>query len=289
MKIFERNLQGIGNSLLVTLPKEWVKLYALSKGDPIKLMTTERGQILIAPEFNRKEEDREVSIEYDSNFVRRFFREYFNGNQKIRILFNNLKKTDRQFIYGFLKKFMNVQIIEDVDGRIVVKCFKIDDLSIDECLKRMSHICASMFEERISEGNQMRLDELEELLTKFYYMLVMQIRRFLTEGKYAEHNQISLVRAMDVRMAAEKIERIADAVKRMDNLNKNEKEFLKKINQYYSKASSSFLNQEFKNALNLWDEERRILNLLESEIKKQRHFEFRDILSNARQIASLVR
>ena len=98
---------------------------------------------------------------------------------------------------------MNVQVIEESSSKIVVKCFRIDDLSMQECLKRIYFLTMNMIDESLLSKNN--LDEMEESLTRFYYMLVMQIRIFLNEGKFTNENQISLIEAMDYRMVGEKI------------------------------------------------------------------------------------
>ena len=247
MKVIERNLQEIGKSLLVTLPKTWTKSLNLKKGSTIKMTISEAGNLLIAPEFVKADEKKETTISYDDAFAKRFFNAYFEGNEKITI---TLKKEEQK-LHDFLKKFMNVQIIEETGSKIVVKVFKIDELSIEECLKRMFYLSLNMFDE---VGNKNQMKELKKSLIKFYYMLVMQIRRFLAEGKYTEENQISLLRATDCRMVAEKIEKISDL------LSNNKTEQLKKIKEFYSKSFNVFLNNKFEDSLLLLKEEKELKN-----------------------------
>jgi len=82
MKIIERNLQEIGKSSFVSLPKEWIRSFKLKKGSKVKIMQTDQGLLSIAPEFTIKEKSKEAEIDYDLHFKRRFFREYFMGNEK---------------------------------------------------------------------------------------------------------------------------------------------------------------------------------------------------------------
>ncbi|MBI5065939.1 AbrB/MazE/SpoVT family DNA-binding domain-containing protein [Candidatus Woesearchaeota archaeon] len=88
MKVIERSLQEIGQSLLVTLPKSWTKTLNLKKGSPIKMTISEAGNLLIAPEFVKKEEKKETTIPFDDFFSKRFFSAYFEGNEKITITFD---------------------------------------------------------------------------------------------------------------------------------------------------------------------------------------------------------
>ena len=281
MKIHERQLQAIGSSLLVTLPKEWTKVHKLKKGAAIKMEVTGDGSLRIAPEFTKSDTREEISIKYDENFVRTFFRAYFEENQTIKVDLP-VKFKDRKNLYGFLRKFMNVQVVEDSDKHIVIKCFRIDDLTIMECLQRMHHLCLTMIDTVLENNDAVKIDELEETLTRFYYILVMQIRRFLSEGKYTERNQLTLIRAMDCRMVAEKIERIADLAKQMDALSAKDKRHLKLVRGYCAKATYAFLSENFDAALELWKTER---TLLPSNASR----DLQEMLSYARQISGLVR
>jgi len=241
MKVIERNLQEIGKSLLVTLPKSWTKSMHLSKGSSIKISVSETGNLMIAPEFTKKETRKETIITYDDYFAKRFFQAYFQGNEKITI--KNPKN-----IHAFLNKFMNVQIIEEIKDKIVVKVFKIDELSIEECLKRMFFLSLNIFD----ESDKRRLKELKNSLIKFYYMLVMQIRRFLSEGQFTEANQISLLRATDLRMVAEKIERISELLMNIER-GKN----LEQVKEFYNKSFNVFFNKEFDKSLPLMKEKKK--------------------------------
>lgn len=244
MKIIERNLQEIGKSLLVTLPKPWIDSLKLKKGSRIKMMVSEQGNLMIAPEFVKDSEKKEAVIDYDECFSKRFFRAYFQGCEKITITF----RQDQPKIREFLNKFMNVQIIEETSSKLVIKIFKIEELSIEECLKRMFYLSLNMFDEAESKN---KLKELKNSLIKFYYMLVMQIRRYLAEGKYTEENQIALLRATDCRMVAEKIEKISELL-----MNVKSGGQLKQIKIFYNNAFNYFFNSLFDKSLALLKEKK---------------------------------
>jgi phosphate uptake regulator len=240
MTITERPLQQIGKSLLVTLPKAWTVAMQLEKGSLVKMLVTERGELLIAPEFTQQPESRIAVIAYDEHFPRRFFREYFAGNERITIQFS---KENRAPVYAFIKRFMNVQVTEEKPTSITVTCFRIEELSITECLNRMHFLSLSMF-----SSDTATRTELDESLTRFYYLLVMQVRRFLAEGQYTAENQLSLLRAMDCRMVAEKIERIADILRVLSFKEAD----LAAIKAFYAETFSTFQNEDYERAVPLY-------------------------------------
>ncbi len=284
MTIIERNLQELGKSLFVSLPKEWTNLLKLKKGSKIKMSYSENGTLSIAPEFTKETSKRDAEITYDEQFRRKFYKEYFSGYDKIIINFKSkITEKEKGELYSFFKFFMNVQIIEETDTRLILKSFKIEDLSAEECLKRMHFLCIGMFED-FNSKNRTTLKEMRDTMTRFYYMLVMQIRRFLEEGKFAKENQISLIRAMDFRMAAEKIQRISEILEDYDSKKIDEKT-MKLISEYYSKSVFSFLNMNFETALTLWSEEK----TLRKKIEKITDEKIIQIIRFSKEISMLVR
>ncbi|GEM_PF-1029256 len=262
----DRKLQEIAGSLLVTVPKDWADKLHLVKGSVVHLTTLDNGVLAISPEIVKKNTKMESVITYDEYFPRRFLREYFLGNEKIIIQYSNthqrknkqsknINETNaKQETYRMLKKFMNVQVIEETDDKIVVKCFKIDELSIKECLNRMHHLCMSLFDKQMTLES---VNELDTNILRFYYLLVMQVRRYIDEGKFTEHNSLSLIAALDCRMVAEKIRTISELLKevRISHL----EEALSDIKKFYSDCFYAFTNSAIEKAIHLHDEEKRIV------------------------------
>jgi len=284
VEITERNAQEIGKSLLITLPKSWTNALKVKKGSKLKIITSENGQLIIAPEFVKQETKKESSFSYDTNFKRKFFQEYFNGYEKINIQFpSSITEKERKELYLFFKRFMNIQIIEESKSEIKIKSFRIEELSIEECLKRMHSLSLSMLEEVYEQNDKTKIQEMRDTMTRFYYMLVMQIRRFLSEGKYADENQISLIRAMDIRMVAEKIQRIAEIIQTLQKSPKT-LQILKETDEYYSKSFNYFMREDFEKALPLWNEGKSLQNKSE-KINK----DIMQIVRYSREITMLVR
>jgi phosphate uptake regulator len=259
MDITERKLQEISGSLLITVPKPWAKSFHLHKGSKIQLTTTKNGTLSISPKLIEKEKKEETLINYDQYFIRNFFRQYFLGYEKITIKFDKKTKEQQMNVYQVLKRFMNVQVIEETENKIVVKSFRIEELSIRECLNRMHFLSLNIIDEVLSNNNQEILKEISENVTRFYYMLVMQVRRFVDEGRFTEQNQISLLHALDCRMVAEKIKRITESMESFSLLkNKKINELMKEIKKHYSKGYQYFYNNEYDKAIRLGNDEKRL-------------------------------
>ncbi len=284
MKISERKVQEIGKSLLISLPKEWTTSLGVEKGMKVQVMIGEQGSLSIAPEFVEKKKQKEVTIRYDEHFQRRFFREYFDENEKITVRIDGMKPAEKKGLYIFIRRFMNTQIIEETRERIVIKCFRIEELSMSECVGRMFFLSLNMMDE-IRDKEKMQ--ELRDTMTRFYYMVVMQIRRFLSEGKYTKANQIPLILAMDMRMVAEKIQRIGELLCGMDRVDTIS---LQAARDYYRRSVEYFLNGSYEKALPLWHEYDKMVDNISRTAKAGRERDtFLQIVRYAKEISMLVR
>jgi len=248
-KVHERRLQRIGQSLLVTLPKPWVDAFRLRKGATVRMLVSERGSLTISPGFVERAAPGPIVVPYDTTFQRAFFRAYFAGPTTIRIRFpSNAKATDRRAVHEFLRQFLNIHVTEENTTHIVVSCFRIEDLGIETCLRRMHLLSLSMIDESVAGRDRATIDDMERSLTQHYYLLVLLIRRFLTDGEYTKGDTLTLVRAMDMRMVAEKIERIADIIKKAQRMDRAD---LRAFRGWYATAFTAFINERFEDAARL--------------------------------------
>ena len=77
MQIEERNVQEIGKSSLISLPKEWTRRLGVHKGSKLKILVADDGTLIIAPEIQVQKERKEAIIVYDDHFQRRFLENTF--------------------------------------------------------------------------------------------------------------------------------------------------------------------------------------------------------------------
>ena len=286
MKVIERSVQEIGKSLFVSLPKQWADNIKLTKQSKLKMFIEDNGTLFIAPFENLKNRNKNCEIKYDLNFKRRFFKVYFENPESISVLIKQpLTSKERKDLSEFLNYFMNIQIIDETKEKIVIKIFTINELSIEECAKRMHFLSLNLFD-NILENKSKSTQEIRDNMTRFYYMLVMQVRRFLEEGKYAEKNQISLIRAMDLRMVAEKIQRIGESLSEINLLNNESKQLIKNVEDYYTRTFRYFTNNDFDKASELWDEGKKLLEKCE---KKNLDLNIKNVIRFTKEIGMLVR
>jgi hypothetical protein len=155
-----------------------------------------------------------------------------------------------------------------------------------------------MLEELGSKNDPVLQREMRDNMTRFYYILVMQIRRYLDEGKFTEESQVPLIRAMDFRMVAEKIQRIGEIAGYFGQVNPKSKDFLLEIKEFYEKTTLSFINDNYEKAQEHWENgeslEIKYKALLEKSKKSDNKFyknllDLFQILRYSREISGLLR
>lgn len=302
MKKIERKLHQISGSLLISLPKAWTNQYNLSKGAHIEIGFKEDGTLVIAPKIEDVKKITSSNIVYDKFLVRRFFRDYFSGTDFIRVLFNEkISKAEKKKIYDTVQNlFMNVHVTEETPKSMMLQNFRLEGISIQSCFQRMNHIVSSMFED-VLKSDFDSIDEKEKNFTRFYYMGIRLIRQYLQEGGYVQSSEISLVDAMDYRLASEKLERIADELKTLtgNDIDKEVTAFGGEVYKKYQKIIPSFLKQNFELAVQMWGGYERAVKegrALEKKLMKNKDFRniqylncYLKILEYTKDISNLVR
>ena len=88
----ERKIVSLGrSSLVISLPKHWVKLNELKKGDVVSLAVQRDRSLTVFPSVKKEKESKEVILHIDADeretlIVRRIIGCYLNGYSGIKVL-----------------------------------------------------------------------------------------------------------------------------------------------------------------------------------------------------------
>lgn len=138
-----------GNSHVISLPKKWLDLNGLSKGDPIYLETEGNKLILNSGISQPKAEKMEVVINIDkgmneTTIERNLFGAYVHGATMIVFSGVELKKHSNKIIQ-LLKKYVALEIVEHTGSKILAKTY-IDSAEVDvhSFIRRIDNTIRSM-------------------------------------------------------------------------------------------------------------------------------------------------
>ncbi len=207
-----------GSSFLIILPKGWVVRQNLKKGDPVVVAEREDGCLIIDPRLPKAGEFRTTTVRMEPNLKWAITSKYLLGFDEIRVVSDRqITSQERENVRRIINRFVALEITDEDDYQIVVQCL-VDPstLPVHKAMRRMNLIAARMLADAISayfggdtttaEWVVQRDDEVDRL----FFLIVRELRSAIQYPRMAEKMNIRPVEALDFRLAAQYIERIAD-------------------------------------------------------------------------------
>ena len=207
-----------GSSFLIILPKDWVVRQKLSKGDPVVVAEREDGCLIIDPRLPKAGETRSTTAEIEHNLRWEITSRYLLGFDEIRIVSNDpITNEQRDELKRVIKRFVALEVTEEDNHQIVLRCL-VDPatLPVSTAMRRMNLITSRMIDDSLKafyEGVQKDAEEIikrDEEVDRLFFLIVRELRSAVQYPRMSELMKITPVEALDYRLAAQYIERIAD-------------------------------------------------------------------------------
>ena len=248
MTIYNRALQQIGNSILISLPSEWIKKNLLTKGKIISMETNSDNTISIYNinqeqeikiEFNYHYDDRELNVKNAVDgkdnkisgigktaedikiLLNKIFGAYLLGYNMINIKSKeSISFDDSETIKKSIRKLIGLEIVDENNYNINLQ-FLLDakTLNIEKILNMMNSIITGMFRETIySLHGKPNLDLKKKIasrddeIDRQYFLLVRLIRTAIMNKKLASTLNLSNIDMLDYRIAANYLETAGDLI-----------------------------------------------------------------------------
>ncbi|MGY5852483.1 MAG: PhoU domain-containing protein [Candidatus Thorarchaeota archaeon] len=207
-----------GSSFLIIVPKDWVVRQKLSKGDPVFVAEREDGCLIVDPRLPKAGETRATTVRIESNLRWEITSKYLLGFDEIRIVSKTpITNEERDTIKGIIKRFVALEVTDEDDNSIVVQCL-VDPstLPVHKAMRRMNLIATRMLNDALNayfEGDSKIADDVilrDEEVDRLFFLIVRELRLAIQYPQMAEKMNITPVEALDFRLAAQYLERIAD-------------------------------------------------------------------------------
>ena len=207
-----------GGSFLVILQKDLIDRQKLKKGDPVVVAEREDGCLIIDPRLPKAGETRFIEVSMESNLRWSITSKYLLGFDEIRVNSKEpITNNQRDELKQIIKRFVALEITEETENQIVIQCL-VDPstLPVKKALKRMNLLTSRMLKdatESYFEGNRDLADgviERDEEVDRLFFLIVRELRSLIQYPRMSEAMGITPVAALDLRLAAQYIERIAD-------------------------------------------------------------------------------
>lgn len=209
-----RSLVKVGNSLYISLPKNWIKSTGLDRGSKVELVIREDNVLEIIPILRRVSSPKRTSIVYDRMFKHRLMASYLAGYEVIEVkVLDGVSPKIIEKINDMLRLLVGVEIVEESEESIVLQCFTRDDYDIVQVLSMMDRITRSMYTsalkclfDRDIKGLE-SIIERDDRVDRLYFLSVRLIRSLIRNPMVPSERKVYL---MDMRLLARDLEEIGD-------------------------------------------------------------------------------
>lgn len=206
-----------GGTFLVSLPKQWAKRSALTRGSFVTLVERADGCLVIDP-TRQQGQLTETTVPISPGLEREITAKYLLGYDIIKVeAEGRIKPEEREKVKTTCRRLVGLEVIEEDARRIVMQCLlEPSALTPEKVLRREYLIASGMHREAITallEGDE-RLArgvfERDEEVNRLYFLLVRQLRTVIQHPPLSEQLKISPIDCLDLRLVASLVEGISD-------------------------------------------------------------------------------
>jgi len=220
---------ALGASLVVTLPRAWLRANDLKKGEMVSVQVQRDQALLVSPVLGVKEEKRELHllIEADEgvkSIVRSLIAGFLDGYSSIKLTSKRFFTVDQQNAIRDVTSRLYMMIIGSEANRIEIETLLDESkTSVFLSVERMHAITYSMCRDILNSlrepnlGLMKAMDPLESDVDHLMYLILRLIRQALIKPSLASQLQLDLPDCLDIQTLVHRIERIADHLKIIAN------------------------------------------------------------------------
>lgn len=220
---YRRRIQLTGSStLIVSLPKDWVRLAGLHKGSFIRLIPRHGLSLLLIPE--REEDLKEIVLRVDEKMgsekiVRELISTYQAGFDVIKVSFKSPRPEAKAAVKDTVRRrLMGMEVLSESASEILIQCFtRHMEFPLQDALRRAEEIASSMLEDAVEallgKNHQLaaevfqRDDEVDRL---FHYMIRQLNTALEKPGALEDLGLMNPIEFLSYASIAKAIERVGD-------------------------------------------------------------------------------
>lgn len=268
----QRKIMALGrSSLVISLPKHWVKLNELKQGDVVSLAVQRDRSLAVLPGAGRIERPREITIHVDPNerevlILRRIIACYLNGYTGIKLISDKVFSVAQQKAIRRIVRILYMRIM-DSDSKSVYITTLIDEskASVTSGIHRMYMISNSMC--RDASNSLKNRDatlakavySLDDDVDHFSFFLLRLLRRVALDPTMGNQLGLEPLDCLDYQTLVHRIEHVADhatnIAKQVIMLNGRRQRISDPLLKLLLTASNEALNSYFRAVENFFSED----------------------------------
>jgi phosphate uptake regulator len=225
-----RKIMSLGKySLVVSLPKEWLKMSSLDKGDDVTMLIQRDLSLIIHPGVGTSNNQKEIILPIDpdtteESIIRSIIGCYLNGYNTIKLKTRHIFSVEQNRAIRSVTTSLYLRIIESTASQIILQSLMDESMaSVVSGIERMHIITSSMCQDVLNaitnwnEALAKSVLSLEGDVDQFMYFLLRLIRCAAIYPSLASQLGLDMVDCLDYQTLVHRIERIADHLTNIAN------------------------------------------------------------------------
>jgi len=219
----QRKIMSLGrSSLVVSLPKRWIKLNELERGDAVSLDIQRDHSLVVFPEAQKKKEPQRINLKVDpaekeDSLVRRIIACYLNGYFEITMVSRDIFTVEQQKAIRTIAGILYMRILESDARRIYIQTL-IDESKapVETAIRRMHIISGSMCSDALESLRNQDAElakvvfTLDDDVDQLGFFLIRLLRGAVLDPDLAKHLGLEPIDCLDYQTLVHRIEHVAD-------------------------------------------------------------------------------
>jgi len=285
----QRKIMSLGrSSLVISLPKHWVKLNELKRGDVVSLAVQRDRSLVVFPGVEKKKELKTITLHVDPDekevmIVRSIIACYLNGYSGIRLVSKGIFSIAQQKAIRRIVRILYMRIMEsDAKNMYIQTLIDESKASVISGLRRMHLISSSMYRDALNslktrDANLARaVYTLDDDVDHFSFFLLRLLRSTTLNPTLANQLDLEPIDCLDYQTLIHRIEHVADhatnIAKNIIMLNGRQQKISKPLVELmliagnaalnsYNKAVEAFFSKDVDRSDEIIEEQKRIEKL----------------------------
>lgn len=214
-----RKVQKTGKStLMVSLPKRWANINAISDGSLLFFSQNQNGDLLLSNDISEKDSVVKLDItgKCGEPLIREIIACYIAGYKTIEVSSNQMTAGQKRDLHSIVNKLIGPEILEETISKVIIHdLLSSEDLQADRALKRIKNLTRSMIQDSLSALIKMNKELARDVIQRdndvdrLNLLITRQFIDIFRSGSLKPEAR-SPICAYNYMLVAQNLERIAD-------------------------------------------------------------------------------